>query len=169
MSTITAAPATDAQRAYLASLLESRESGGRKIEDLEPLTRATASAAIDWLKDQPRKAVAASFAAAVAAAAAPPAPAGYFAVEYAGALRFYRLAEGRGKWAGYMFVNRYISDDETRVSRAESDAVRAIVAADPEAAGRRFADEFTRCWVCGRMLTDEESRAAGIGPVCAGR
>lgn len=155
------APATDAQRAYINSLLETRESGGRRLADLEPLTRSTASAAIDWLKEQPRK--------SPAAVTAAPAPTGYFAVEYAGALRFYRLAEGRGKWAGYVFVNRYISDDETRVSRTESDAVRAIVAADPETAGRRFAAEFTRCWVCGRMLTDEESRAAGIGPVCAGR
>lgn len=45
---------------------------------------------------------------------------------------------------------------------------RAVVA-DPEAAMVRFGHEIGRCGYCGRTLTDEESRAAGIGPVCRTR
>lgn len=35
--------------------------------------------------------------------------------------------------------------------------------------GRAYASESGNCWVCGRLLTDPESIAAGIGPICAGR
>jgi len=37
----------------------------------------------------------------------------------------------------------------------------------PDAAGLRYADEIGTCYRCNRTLTDEASRAAGIGPVCA--
>jgi hypothetical protein len=45
-------------------------------------------------------------------------------------------------------------------------AVRAAVAADVEAAGARFAETAVRCRDCGRLLTDETSKAAGRGPDC---
>lgn len=41
------------------------------------------------------------------------------------------------------------------------------VVSDPEAAMARFGHEIGRCGYCGRTLTDAESRARGIGPVCA--
>jgi len=44
--------------------------------------------------------------------------------------------------------------------------LKAIIA-DPDA-GPRFGREIGRCYVCGRTLTDETSRALGIGPVCRG-
>ena len=91
---------------------------------------------------------------------------GYYAVERAGTLYFYSVVEGKGRWAGRTFVNRYKSDDELRITRTESDDVRRLIAADPEAARMRFARELTRCWHCARMLTDELSRELGIGPVC---
>jgi len=91
---------------------------------------------------------------------------GYYAVTRNGAIYFYKVVEGKGRWAGRTFVNRFKSDEELRVSRTESDDVRRLIAADPEAARMLFARELTRCYVCGRMLTDDESRELGIGPVC---
>lgn len=130
-------------------------------------TWAAAKASIDALivkRDAVRKARKA------APAAARPAgvkvECGYYAVEYAGALRFYAVREGKGKWAGRTFVNRYASDELLPVNRTEAGAVRGLIAADPHTAAMRFARELTRCYRCGRMLTDEESRERGIGPVC---
>lgn len=93
---------------------------------------------------------------------------GHYAVERAGTLYFYKIVEGRGRWAGRTFVNRFKSDDEIRVSRTEAADARRIIAADPEAARMRFARELTRCTRCGRMLTDiplAESNG-GYGPEC---
>jgi hypothetical protein len=45
-------------------------------------------------------------------------------------------------------------------------AVRAAIAADPVAAGRRFAELTTNCCWCGRQLTEESSKVYGIGPEC---
>ncbi|MFI6732095.1 DUF6011 domain-containing protein [Nonomuraea sp. NPDC050451] len=46
------------------------------------------------------------------------------------------------------------------------DAVVEVIAADPVAAGRRFAELTTRCCRCGRALTDDLSKTYGIGPDC---
>jgi hypothetical protein len=94
---------------------------------------------------------------------------GYYAVEYAGVLRFYAVREGKGKWEGRTFLNRYRSDYQDRVYRAEQEAVYGAILADPQAARMRFAVETTHCYMCGRRLTDAVSRARGIGPDCATR
>jgi len=95
-------------------------------------------------------------------------PAGHYAVEYLGVLRFYAVVEGKGRWEGRTFVNRYHSDDLLDVRRTEAFAVRALIAADVEAAGQRFAAELTRCRRCARMLTDlaTAERNGGWGPEC---
>jgi len=51
--------------------------------------------------------------------------AGYYAVEWDGALRFYAVREGKGKWDGRRFLNRFRSDYMDRPSareRGEADA-----------------------------------------------
>jgi len=132
-------------------------------------SRDAARKAIDALivkRDDVRKARRASGAVATVAEVA--VAAGYYAIERAGTLYFYRIVEGKGRWAGRTFVNRYKSDDEIKVSRTEAADVRRIIAADPEAARMRFARELTRCTRCGRMLTDiplAESNG-GYGPEC---
>lgn len=68
-------------------------------------------------------------------------------------------------------VQLYVSDDLRRVELAldtKMDVLWAI-AQGPEAAAANFGHEFKRCGICGRGLTKDESRARGIGPVCAGR
>jgi hypothetical protein len=49
-----------------------------------------------------------------------------------------------------------------------ADLLREVIA-DPEAAARRYGLEMRECSVCGTDLTDPDSRALGIGPVCRKR
>lgn len=96
-------------------------------------------------------------------------PEGCYAVDYQGVLRFYRVKHGTGRWDGRTFLNRFRSDDETRVSRQESTASLAAIATDIPGARERFARESQHCWMCGRRLTDIPGAMArgGIGPECA--
>lgn len=72
-----------------------------------------------------------------------------------------------GKWAGYTFVTRQVSDEFLRMSRRQQDeAKQAIREFGFEAATRLYGLELGVCGVCGRTLTNAESRAGGIGPVC---
>lgn len=78
-------------------------------------------------------------------------------------------AEGYGKGWG---VKLYVSDDTSKVKLAgktETDVIEAIIAAGPAEASALFGHEFEHCGVCGRGLTKDDSRARGIGPVCARR
>lgn len=59
------------------------------------------------------------------------------------------------------------SDELHRVPAPADKAIIARIAADPEAASRLYGQEIGECGRCGRTLTDEASRAEGIGPVCA--
>jgi len=43
------------------------------------------------------------------------------------------------------------------------------VAKDPSAAARAYGLRTGQCSICGRELTNAESRARGIGPICAER
>jgi hypothetical protein len=73
-----------------------------------------------------------------------------------------------GRWAGRIFVKVQASDELHRTSRGTADALLGkIAAAGPEAACIRYGREIGVCGRCGRTLTDETSRANGIGPVCA--
>lgn len=99
-------------------------------------------------------------------------PAGRYAVENeTGDLRFYivdRPTEGR--WAGRVFVKVMHSDERSRLfDNAAASVLAKIVAAGPFEAMLRYGREIGSCGHCGRTLTDEASRAAGIGPVCAGK
>jgi len=146
-------------------------------------TRRDASAKIDLLIGESKKAKAARAAAApvvpapVAATAAVPAarPAlvfpdpGYYCVEYNDALRFYRVKEGKGYYAGRFFIDRFKSDELRNITMAEKIAVLSSINADPAVAAMRFAIEKTRCFSCGRMLTDEVSRLRGQGADCYNR
>jgi hypothetical protein len=89
----------------------------------------------------------------------------------AGALRFYRVnTPTEGRWAGYTFVDVMASDDRWPIrDKAQREAILAEIEADPMAALTRYGQEIGACGHCGRTLTDADSRARGIGPVCAAR
>ena len=101
-------------------------------------------------------------------------PAGRYAIETAGRgavneLAFYVVDRPtEGKWAGYVFVKLMVSDEEQRLSRDTQTAIlRKIAEVGAEVASARYGHEIGKCGVCNRTLTNDESRARGIGPVCA--
>lgn len=75
-----------------------------------------------------------------------------------------------GKWAGYVFVKLMISDDEQRLNRAAAQGVlRRIAEIGAEECSARYGHLIGECGICGRTLTNDESRERGIGPVCAAK
>lgn len=73
-----------------------------------------------------------------------------------------------GKWKGFTFVQRVIGGrpDVAVKGETKGKALEAILAAGPDQAMALFGQTLGYCGRCGRHLTDEESRAVGIGPVC---
>jgi uncharacterized protein DUF6011 len=66
------------------------------------------------------------------------------------------------------FVKRVIGgrgNERIHLSTARL-ALAAILAEGTDVTAKRFAEELGRCYRCGKHLTDETSRALGIGPVC---
>lgn len=103
------------------------------------------------------------------APAQPEVPAGRYALRTDDTVRFYRVDRPtKGQWAHYTFVTRQAGDDEWPVRNAvERQSLLGRIGQDVAAASKLYGTEIGACGVCGRTLTDETSRAAGIGPVCA--
>ena len=106
-------------------------------------------------------------------------PDGRYALTFSNKVtRFLKVEQGKGKWAGATFVTLLVANGghgvaslaEYKISAYEKrQAVLALILANPEGASKKFGEHIGACGVCGRILTDEASRAAGIGPVCAGK
>ena len=95
-------------------------------------------------------------------------PAGRYAVEIDGRLGFFKVDRPtEGRWAGFVFIKQMASDTEYLVRGERRNLVYAAIATSPTAASVRYGREIGACGVCGRTLTDEDSRARGIGPICA--
>ena len=93
---------------------------------------------------------------------------GRYAIVMADKLRFFRVnTPTEGRWAKFTFVNE-IFGGGNKVAIRDKALRQAVLAgiADDEGALARFGQELGICGNCGRDLTDEESRALGIGPVC---
>lgn len=105
----------------------------------------------------------------------PDVPAGHYAVlSLTGNndLDFFRVDRPKDRrWAGRTFVKRVIGgkpDSPVRGPTAVA-ALKAILKAGPAAAQILYGTEIGRCYKCNRHLTDEASRALGIGPDCRSR
>lgn len=96
-------------------------------------------------------------------------PAGHYAIPSTGDndLAFYRVDRpAKGAYAGRTFVKLVVGGHPDRnVPRSHVAGILARIAADPDA-GPRYGQTIGRCCRCNRHLTDETSRAAGIGPEC---
>jgi hypothetical protein len=73
-----------------------------------------------------------------------------------------------GRWAGYMFINRVVGGKPDMPVRGphKAKALQAILDFGIDKSQVLFGTELGQCWRCGRHLTDETSRALGIGPDC---
>lgn len=167
------APATPRQLAFMEDLMTSRRFDGEtrpkyraRVAELNSpeartaLSREAASKFIDYLLTLPKI--------ERPAAAFEEVPVGRYAVEINETLAFVKVDRPEeGRWAGYTFVSRQLGDDFVRVSRQQSTAIlNAIRKNGFEEAMIRYGRELGICGDCGRKLTNEESRAAGIGPIC---
>lgn len=166
-------PASDKQIAFLTDLLgqglipEDKADAVRQQIAAGKVTVGRASRYIDRLlelrKSQPKQAT---------RTPVPDVPAGRYAVDTdEGHLAFYKVDRPtEGKWAGRTFVTLVLGGGgRQRMPWKQSVAVLVKIAQDPQAAMERYGRELGQCGHCGRDLTNEESRARGIGPVCAGK
>lgn len=99
-------------------------------------------------------------------------PAGRYAVTgNDGTTDFYALDRPtEGKWKGYTFLNLQVSDERIAVKNRKSrETILAKIGEDVQGAMLRYGQEIGRCGHCNRTLTNEASRAKGIGPVCEGK
>jgi hypothetical protein len=155
-----------AKASFLLAWYRAETQGGTQHRGMNP---RQASEAISWLldgvsrDDRPAD--------GHEAAPAVDVPAGRYAiVTDDGTVKFYRVDRPtEGRWAGYTFVKVQASEEWHRVARNAQAPVLAAIAEDPIGAMRRYGLELGRCGNCGRLLTDETSRAHGIGPDCAER
>jgi hypothetical protein len=99
-------------------------------------------------------------------------PDGRYCITFDGKVRFFIVDTGKnGRWAGFQFVSEQAGDEKypVRGRGRKDDVLAAIRREGVKEASLRYGHELGHCGVCGRTLTDESSRAAGIGPVCAGK
>lgn len=139
-----------------------------------PFTRKGASALIDWLKSLPTQ-INVRIDDRRYENGTVDVPAGRYAIDTqvhaVNGTAFYKVDRPEtGRWAGYVFVKQIIGSDEQKLSMKQGRAILARIAAvGAEAASARYGHEIGECGICGRQLTNDESRARGIGPVCAAK
>jgi hypothetical protein len=168
---------------YLVSLARTRTPDVQPIDIRNwaaSVDRSEVSAKIDWLKAQPTVFISDNLAAHLQDDAPVTnnrlerheVPAGRYAVDgNEGHTVFVKVdIPTDGRWAGSIFVKVQAGDELHRTSRTTADALLAkIAAAGVQASMTRYGREIGSCGHCGRTLTNEESREAGIGPVCRGK
>jgi hypothetical protein len=135
----------------------------QRAAQLTPGKGGTASAFIEYLFTLPMKARKHATDALI--------PEGLYAVEIdIEGLIFVKVDHGSGKWDGYTFVTRQVGSDFVRVNRRVADAAQAAIRkVGFKESSIRYGLELGHCGRCGRELTNEASREAGIGPICAGK
>lgn len=169
-STFQAPAITPKQENFLNSLLAERPMF-RDVENLFPdnvakMTKAEASIKIGEVLKVAKEATVAK----AADASVPEGIAdGYYAIDIDGTVKFYRVdMPTEGKWAGRTFLSVQASDEFHAIRNAATrgTVLAAIVAQGVKESMVRYGLLIGRCGVCNRTLTDETSRAMGIGPVC---
>lgn len=174
-------PMTDRQRAFLLTLLETRDIDderrdllrGRVLDGL--VTKELASTWIERLLAKPILHRAQEQSRFLPYEAVPP---GRYALRSADGERvsFYKVDRPReGRWAGRVFVQQLIANgghgyeslSERRIPFPMSaEIVNRIYENDAKESAMLFGKLLGTCGVCGRVLTNQESREKGIGPVC---
>jgi hypothetical protein len=72
--------------------------------------------------------------------------------------------------SGAFIVKQQVGDDTQRMTRVVARAaLQKILDAGIEESSTRYGRELGICGVCGRTLTNEDSRQRGIGPICASK
>lgn len=94
---------------------------------------------------------------------------GYAVEDEDGTLHFYAV-KVVFKDTGRRGLREQASDTLHRMYAGQQlGALRRIIETGLKQAGERYAAELGMCYACRRTLTDETSRALGIGPICRGK
>lgn len=159
------------QQGFIARLATERDTTGEEeflaAAKEGTLGRADASAVIDRLLKAAKVQ-----AKATAPTNLPDVPEGHYAIPSTTGnndLDFFRVDRPTdGKWAGYTFLKRVVGGKpDLPVARAQrAEVLQRIVDTGIYASRKQYADAIGRCYACNRHLTDETSRALGIGPEC---
>lgn len=99
-------------------------------------------------------------------------PEGHYAVTGEdGTTDFYLVEHGKpgSKWAAFVFLSQQLSDEYVPVKGSAKGAILGKIESDPLEAAKRYGVELGVCGVCHKTLTNPDSIAAGIGPVCAAK
>ncbi len=138
------------------------------------MSKAKASELITWFlrqPDKPREEQEAPFADGHREGI----PDGYYALKdmpgHKNEVTFYRLRSGKEgtRWQGFQFIDMVVGGGSRYPQRGadvRKQIYDAIRAAGANEARKLYGQEIGRCGVCNRELTDDTSRAMGIGPVC---
>lgn len=189
-------PRTDAQKEYLAELLEDRKGNpeAEKIRDelnvyvaeKRTITKGVASDMITALKEIPKAPPPEQSKIAQkledheagedvleAMGAKRAGPKGKFALGEEPHIKFYQVDRPtKGKWSGYIFVKLLIGSpgnwERQRLPKARQDEILKAIMKDPCAAQAKFGFHFVCCGRCDSPLSKPNSRAAGYGEICAG-
>lgn len=163
------APATEKQVTFILTLAGERNVALTR-EQVEALSKREASDTITGLLAMPKPqptVVVQGQAGTVEVPDEATVPAGRYALRTEGVVKFYKVDRPtEGRWAGKVFVKVQASDDLHPVRGSAGVAVLARIAEDAQGAMALYGHEIGSCGKCGRTLTDEDSRARGIGPVC---
>lgn len=166
-------PITERQKTFLLQLRA--EKGLENKFDanyLDGISRRKASLMIEKALTLPSVTTVSRVGSRIAAPHEDDVPAGRYAItDEDGVLKFFQVDRPKeGRWAGYVFLKIQASADLHPIkSPARKEFIYKAIAHDPRAASIRYGRELGHCGICGRTLTDPDSIAAGIGPVCAGK
>ena len=169
-------PPSDKQIAYVIGLQEQRDLPDEyellTEEAMKRMDRAQVSRAIEELKALPYK--------APKGRSAPPdktkaqaIPPGYYALQNPedGIWLFFEINQGKGRWDGYTFIKRLIGApgqyNKVAVPAETRNGLIARIADDPKKAAVDYGLNSGHCGLCHSPLSDPESLARGLGPVCA--
>jgi hypothetical protein len=164
-------PASDKQLVFIAKLVDERLAGDERdaalakldIRDFTGGREGTASAFIDQLMAMPKLRTART----ARTANLPEVPKGRYAIDNSeGVLTFYHVGERQGE----IVIDVKAGPALHPVPFTEAGyttILQGILDAGVKDAMVRYGKELGCCGKCGRDLTDEHSRAAGIGPICA--
>lgn len=176
-------PATDRQRSYLATLVETREVPKEWLERLKDyeesgtLTKGVAGKAITSIQALPwkEKAVKDGNMRSIPKPTWKDVPAGYYAIPAqdpspgANDIYFYKVWKPKDK-EDYGQLYRVIGPDVQRMPwRQEPEVLKAIVRFGVGNAAILYGQKIGRCSKCHRRLSNRVSRELAIGPICGGR
>lgn len=75
------------------------------------------------------------------------------------------ISEDGARWS----VKLWASDELIKLARATQYRVLAAISDNPAEAAELYGKQVGKCGICHRKLTNDISRARGIGPICAQR